>query len=323
METKVIFYPPRRNGLIFHSTIILLLGGASLWGLHQATRTQVGPMFLLYLLPSLLALTLLPLAIYRAYALQRGNYMVERDGIRLRWGLRAEDIPMNEVLWVRSESEAGMKLPLPWSRIPGAWLGTNKLPSGAQIEYLAADRRHLLLIATKGRIYAISPAQPEEFQRAVQRLIELGSLNPIPYRSVYPAYLLRQIWAMLPARGLLITALLLSVILLIIVSLSVPNRETISMGFRPDGSPRDRVPSVQLVLLPLVNAFFFLGNALLGMFFFRRVIVNTQSNQESEFPTSLLREVKTSQVLAYTLWVTAALTPLFLLIAVYFILRVI
>ncbi len=315
-----VFYPPQRNGLIFHAGVILLLGAASLWGLHQATRTQVGPLFLLYLLPALFALALLPVAVYRAFALLRAYYVVERDGLRLHWGLRAEDIPMDEVLWVRRATEAEMALPLPWLRLPGAWLGVKRLPNGTQVEYLAAERRNLLLIATPERLYAISPEQAEEFLSAVRRFTELGSLTPIPRRSVYPAYLWMRIWATPPARLLLILGLLFSLLLLVVVSLSVPSRATLSMGFRPDGTPRDLVPSVQLVLLPLVNAFFFLGNILLGMFFFRRALQG--EHQPAPHPPNLLVEMQTSRVLAYTLWGVAGLTPLLLLFAVYFILRI-
>jgi len=135
-----VFYPEQRNGLLFHAGLILLLAAASLWGLNQATRTQIGPVFLLYLLPALMALALLPLAVYRAFALLRAYYIVERDGIRLHWGLRVEDIPMSEVLWIKGAKEAGMTLPLPWLHLPGAILGLRKLSNGTPVEYLAADR---------------------------------------------------------------------------------------------------------------------------------------------------------------------------------------
>jgi len=313
-----VFYPEQRNGLLFHAGLILLLAAASLWGLNQATRTQIGPAFLLYLLPALMALALLPLAVYRAFALLRAYYIVERDGIRLHWGLRVEDIPMSEVLWIKGAKEAGMTLPLPWLHLPGAILGLRKLSNGTPVEYLAADRQNLVLIATTERIYAISPARAVAFLEAARRFAELGSPTPIPRRSVYPTFLWMQIWATPPARYLIVAGLFASLVLLVVVSLSVPSRAAISMGFRPDGSPRDLVPSIQLVLLPLVNAFFFLGNLLLGMFFFRRGLQGSQV--ESPSP-SVLREIQTSRVLAYTLWGTAVLTPLILLVAVYFILR--
>lgn len=70
------------------------------------TETAVGPVFLRYLLLAGLCLLPLPLLVYRFRALQRAHYILERDGIRLRWGLRAEDIPMDQVDWVHPRGPA-------------------------------------------------------------------------------------------------------------------------------------------------------------------------------------------------------------------------
>lgn len=286
--------------MIFQVAAILILLALGTLGLWQAAQAPIGLIFLLYLIPILLVLILVPLISYRAYALWRASYLLERDGIYLRWGLREEIIPMDVVTWVRSSQELETPLPLPWFRWPGAVLGVRQLPDGTRVEYAAAQTSQFILIAASDRIYAISPANPEEFMLAYQRFAELGSLTPLTAHSIYPAYLLRRVWAAPAARYLLLAGFGFSILLLVLVSLSVPSNLTISLGFNPDGTSSDPVPSVYLLLLPLLNGIFYFVNALFGLYLFR---------------------AEDRQTLAYLLWGSGLFTGLLFVIAVVLILR--
>lgn len=306
MEEPLVFRPPKLTGLIVHGAAIAAFAAASVWGMWRALHTQIGPQFLLYLLPALLLAALVPNLVYRAYALWRAAYVVEREGLRLRWGLRAEDIPMDQVIDVRPAAEVAGDLPLPSPRIPGAVLGVRKRPDGGAVEYLAADTGRLVLIATPGRVYAISPEDPGRFLEAYHSQIELGSLAPLPAMSVRASFLLARVWATLGARYLLLGSLALSLLLLIWVSLVVPGREQVPLGFDLEGNPGEPVPSIQLILLPMLNGFYFLATFLAGLFFFRR--------RENE------GEDGSAAPLAYLLWGSGAFTALLFLGAVYFLL---
>ncbi len=300
MTEEHLFYPPRRPGLFFHAIgmlLLLLAAGAGMW---QVSRATIGPIFLLALSPILLAIAGLPLLAYRVYALQTGAYALEREGIRLRWGLRYEDIPITTVLWILPAADLDRRLPLPWLRWPGSVLGKRTLTGVGEVEFMAARTKDLTLIATPGRLFAISPAEQGAFLHAFQRITEMGSLTPIQGRSIYPTFLLARVWSTAPARGLLLASLALSLALLVGVSLAIPTRAQISLGFLPDGSPGEPVPSVRLLLLPVVNTFFVLIDLLMGLFFFRR---------------------EDSQPFSYLLWSSGALTPFLFLIAVFLILR--
>ncbi len=128
----------------------------------------------------------------------------------------------------------------------------------------------------------------------------MGSLSPLAARSVYPTFLLARVWSSKPARVMLLSCLALSLVLLVWVSLSIQGRGQIHLGFQPDGSPGDLVPAVRLLLLPILNSFFFLVALLLGMLFFRR---------------------EDSRPMAYILWLASVLTNLLFLLAVYFSLK--
>lgn len=312
MDEIIIFQPSRRSGLIFHAVIIIILILGGLWSLYQASRAQVGPIFLLYLLPALVALSLVPLFLYRAYALRQAAYLLERDGLHLRWGLRAESIPMDAVQWIDLAANRQTTLPLPWMRWPGALLGRRRLPDGTQVEFLAADSNQLVLIATAKSLFAISPEQPDEYLDTFQHLNELGSLTLLPASSVYPSFLISRVWANKPARYLLLSGLALSLIVLILVSLAIPSRSVVSLGFHQNQTSGDVVPSIQLLLLPMLNIFFFLSDLLLGLFFFRRA-------EAAEGMAS--SDASVSWTLAYVLWSSAVFTGVFFLVAFYFTLK--
>ncbi len=300
MTDALLFYPPHRLGLITQIAAILILLALGILGLWQAARAPIGLEFLLYLIPVLLAVILIPLVGYRGYALWRASYLLERDGIYLRWGLREEVIPMDIVTRVRFAQDLETNLPRPWFRWPGAVLGIRTLPDGTKVEYLSAHLNRLIIISVGERIFAISPSNPEEFMLAYQRFAELGSLSPLAAFSVYPANLLRRIWASTSARYLLLVGLLLSILLLVLVSLYVPSLSTISLRLNQDGSPSETVPSVYLLLLPVLNGIFYFAYALFGLYLFR---------------------VDERRTLAYLLWVGGLFTAFLFLIAVIFIIR--
>ena len=297
---EYVFQPVRRSGTIFQAIILAAFIFAGLAGFWQAFQAQIGPVFLLWLLPVLAAFAIVPVLAYRFYALQHATYTLEREGIHLRWGLRVEEIPIANILWVNLASELSAPLPPPRLHWPGGILGHRHLHGTGEIEFMASTTKDLVVIATVGKYFAISPEVPENFMLAFQRCIEMGSLFPLAARSVYPTFLLVRVWQSKSARALLLSGALLSMALLIWVSLAIPGRAQVVFGYRPESQSGDLVPAVQLLLLPILNTFFFLSDLFLGLFYFRR---------------------EGSQSIAYLFWGAGALTSLLFLLAVWFILQ--
>ncbi len=294
-----VFMPPRQRGLVYHGVALLVLAGASVLTLILAIQRGVSGSFTLLLLLSVLFFAPLPLVIYRGYALLNATYTIERDGLRIRWGLRAEDIPLPEIEWVRPASDLGFHLPLPplvWS---GAILGSRDVSELGLVEFMGSDTSRLLLIATPRKVYAISPEDQRAFLRSFQYAIEMGSLMPLPAYSVRPAAFARRVWDDRPARYALLAGLLLTMALLVQVSLAIPGQQTVSLGFDPQGLPLAPVPAEQLLLLPVLGLFAYIANLVVGVFFYRR---------------------ENNRPIAFMLWAAATFTPLLLIIAVIFIL---
>lgn len=293
MPESQIFYPPKRFGIIFQILSALLLTSLAAAGLVQTVYASLGPMVILYLSPVILAVILVPMLAYRIYALRTASYTLEREGVHLRWGLRVEDIPIDHIRWVHSKEELTAPLPLPRFYWPGAYVGMRRTNELGEIEYLASSTTQQVILGTTKGVYVISPANPGEFLNTFAQMMEMGSLAPIPARSVYPTILLRRVWSSFPARILLLSSALFSLNLWVVTILIIPARAQVNFSFSPADLEAGLVPSSRLMLLPILNAVFFLSNLLTGLFFYRH---------------------KESQTLSFLLWSAGALLPLLFLI---------
>ena len=299
MAESHFYYPPRRIGYIFHIALIAIILLAVALLFDQATRAELGLLFLLYLLAALFLAVVLPVLLYRLWAMHTAVYVLQRDGVRLQWGMRIEEIPMNEIEYVRPVEDLVSPLGLPALRWPGNLVGQVQHPDMNAAEFMASQPGDLVLVGTQRRTFIVSPADRDAFVRDFNMQIELGSLTPVAARSVYPSFLLAEVWASIPARFLLTVGAVLSLALWVWVAVAVPGRESVSLGFAASRAPREPVAAAQLFLLPVVNLLFFSANFVLAMFFFRR-------SQQHPLP--------------YILWGSSALTAALFLGAVLLIL---
>lgn len=297
-NTKVGHFPPAKQlGLILHVVLILLLAGASIWGFVSLTNASVGPMLISFLLVGILAFTPIPFLGYRAYALFKADYYIDRDSLAILWGLRVEDIPLNDIEWVRPASDLTNPLSLPPFRLPGAVLGTRRHPDLGAVEFIASSARNLILIATSKHVFAISPRDAAALVRTFARATELGSLTPTEAKSVYPSFVISQAWESPIARVLWMTGLLLNLGLVGWVGFLIPSLSQVPFGFSPSGVPTEPVPSGQLILLPLISSLMFITGLLVGLYLYR---------WDRERP------------LAFIIWLSSTLCALLFLLAVLF-----
>lgn len=298
IDTKTGHFPPAKQfGLILHGLLILLLAGASIWGFASLTNAQVGPMFVSYLLTGILAFAPVPFLGYRAYALFKADYYIDRDSLAILWGLRVEDIPLTDIEWVRPASDLTHPLSLPRFRLPGAVLGTRRHPDLGAVEFIASSARNLILIATSKHVFAISPRDAAALVRTFARATELGSLTPTEAKSVYPSFVITQAWESPIARFLWMTGLLLNLGLVGWVGFLIPALPQVPFGFNAFGVPTETAPSVRLILLPLISALMFITGLLAGLYLYR---------WDQERP------------LAFIIWLSSTLCALLFLMAVLF-----
>lgn len=292
-NSKIGHFPPSRQlGLIIHAVIMLVLAAISIFGFVNLSRAPAGPLFVLYLLMALLAFVPIPFLGYRAYALLRADYYIDRDSLAILWGLRVEDLPLTDIEWVRPASDLTSPLLLPRLRLPGAVLGTRRHPDLGLVEFIASSSRSLILIATSKRIFAISPNNPAALVQTFARATEMGSLTRAEPKSVYPSFLITQAWESPIARFLWMSGILLNLGLIVWVGILIPSLPAI-----PFGTPIETAPSTQLILLPLVSAVLFVIGVTAGLYFYR---------WEKQRP------------LAFIMWISSMLCALLFLMAVLF-----
>jgi hypothetical protein len=259
------FSPANLIGLIFQLVVIVILALTGGYFFFMATREASGLNFLLYMLVALLAFSPLPILFYRLYGLLTATYILRRDGLLIRWGLRREDIPLNQIEWVRPANELGFRLPLPWLRWPGAILGNRRGNELGLVEFMAGNTAHLILIATSQKVFAISPKDMKGFMAFFQQLNELGSLTPLEAQSVYPRVLIGRVWEDRLARILILGSLGVGLALLAAVAVSIPNLTNITWT-----DPGGTAPAERLLLLPILGGLIWFFDLLSGIFLYRK-----------------------------------------------------
>lgn len=292
------FPPPRQRGLVIHIVLITLLGVTAIVSFWQVFQTPVGVAFAIYIVLFLFSAIPLPVLAYRLYALARANYHLDRNTLRLMWGMRVEEIPISEIEWLRPVQGLVAPLTLPFFRLPGSILGLTRQADIGEVEFMASEADSLLLVATPRRVYAISPENPPAFVATFQKIIEMGSLSSGAGRSEFPSFVVGRAWESAPVRFLWLAGFLLNIALLIWVSVLIPTAQRVPLGFGQGGAPLEAVPAAQLILLPLLSIVLFAIGWLAGVFFYRRA---------------------DQQILSLTLWASSALSSLLFLLAVYFI----
>lgn len=292
------FPPPRQRGVTVHTSLILALSAITAVAIWQASVTPIGPTLAAFILVAVVAFLPVPFLAYGLYALTRANYSLDRDKLTLTWGLRVEQIPVADIEWVRQASTLEDGLSLPFIRLPGTVLGTRHHPDLGLVEFLAADARSLLLVATARRVFAISPEDMPGFMENMQHVIEMGSLTPAAPQSVYLSFVVVQAWSSLLARYLWLAGAFLNAGLLVWVSLMIPDLTRVSLGFMASGLPREAGPGVGLILLPVLSILLFFTGWVAGLFFYRS---------------------KEHHSLAHLVWASGVFSSLLFLIVVMFI----
>lgn len=285
MDNK--FTPPRTTGILLHSGLILILAAVGAFFFFQATQDPSGVNFLLDMLIALVLFAPLPLLVYRLNALLNAVYILRREGLMIRWGLRREDIPLSSIEWMRPANEIGFRLPLPWLRWPGAVIGRRVVAELGQVEYLSSDVSHMILVATPGRVFAVSPEDVKGFMATFRRVNELGSLTPLNAQSVYPSVFIGRVWEDPVGRWMIAGSFGIGLVLLAGVGIAIPGLTEIAWV-----EPGTTAPAERLLLLPVLNGLIWVFNLAAG--------------------TLLYRRGDDQRIAAYLLWGTSALTGLLL-----------
>ena len=298
MKLSHEFAPPKRRGILIHLSVILIIISISVVLILVAYKQKSEGIFTLLLVGGVLALIPLPLIAYSSYALIRAKYLLDRDGLRILWGLQNIDIPIEDIEWIRPYDEMGYKISLPPLRFSGVMLGSSKVRDLGKVEFLASEKKDIIIITTIEGIYAISPAEPRRFMNAFQNAIEMGSIAPLSRKSTRATNFLLRAWQNRWIKISIIMGIALTLTLLIAVNFIIPTKETILLGYSPPIEISEPVPSNRLLLFPILSFISYVFDLILGLFLYREPENQTQ---------------------AYFILASSAITPIFFIAALFFI----
>lgn len=297
IEEVKTFFPSRARGTIILGSILILfltLAGMFFW---LSAMTPVGWLFALYLAGGIISCLPLPMLSYRLTALIRAYYALDRNRLTIHWGLRTEILPLNMIEWFRPLEDLTTPLPTPPIPLPGAYIGSRMVEGLGKVEFLADSFLNGLMIATSQSIFVISPADLNEFMAAFHRWIEMGSLDEIRAESIQPSFVLGKLWDDKLARALVLASFALGTILLLWVIALITSAPSIYMGSMQTGEQAFRVPSIRLVIYPILFGFIFIMDLIGGTYFYRR---------------------EDQKYAAYLMWSGGVITPLLILITLFF-----
>lgn len=293
---ETIFEPDRRTGLLIYGGVFLFLIAAVIVSLIFLLRS-VGVPFVIFMFLFLGALGGVPLIGYRLYGLMNARYVISRDGLFLRWGMREIQLPIQNIEWARTFESVGLELPAPQFHWSGIFIGNRVSNELGPVEFLATGLDDLLLIATPDRVYAISPKDVGGFTLTLRQAIESGSLTSVAGYSAVPVSFFSQLWESRIIKVLLAAGFVFNVGLFVVVNMVIPQQTAISMGFDLAMNPMPMIPVDSLRLLSFLSLLFGMVDFGLGMYFFR---------QEKLRPIS------------YLLWGMSGFLPLLLIVVISF-----
>ncbi len=269
----MIFIPNRKLGLTLGFTFLLLLLAATVMGVVQLARATMSAWIILWVLLPVFGVPSSFLVSYRIYGLLSARYRLDREGFYLTWGFAYEQIPIAEIRGVELASATYENLnPEVGFRWPGCVVGHLHAEDGAPIEFFATrNSEGIVLLTTDERVFAISPPNPQEFQKHFVDTVRLGSLQSIPAVSQRPDFIFARMWSDARARFLVLSGIAASLLLFGYLALRARTLPaSVPFGFDALGNPDPYAPPGRLLLLPMIGVFCWFLDLLTGTWFYRR-----------------------------------------------------
>lgn len=262
--------PIKKRGIIIHSVFIIFGISMIYYFIFQLINNSIGPKFVVLLLLLVIVILLLLFLTYRLISLIQAEYLVSREGIFLKWGYREQLISMNDVLWIRLSEDVSTPIQFPIISWMGVSQGFSVHEELGKLEFMFSDLENIVLVGTKEIVYVISPENRNMFLLQFQRALEFGTLVNAKSIAIFPNFLLIEIWKLPAARYFLLPAIIFSISLLILTGFAIPNVSQVSLGYSTAGFPLNSVPSVQLVILPIINIILLIFTIWISTYIYQR-----------------------------------------------------
>jgi hypothetical protein len=266
------FRPPRTIGLLIGILLLLGLFSGIGFSVFQMASETVSPFLGIWTTLVVIGFPLALLVIYRLYGLLTAEYILNRDGFYLRWGLATDQIPIADIAALQPQSGyPGVSRPRLGIWWPGCITGQSHSEEFGLTEFFACSTiKGNVIIQLRNRVIVITPPDVQDFMQAFSEIVQMGALEEIPEISQRPDFFSARLWADRYARGLIGLGLILILALLASVSYQVSRLEsTVPFSFDEFGVPDLFVPPARLLILPLVGGVFWVADLVIGSWLYR------------------------------------------------------
>lgn len=230
---------------------------------------QPGPLFFLSFLVAISLFLPIGFFAYRLYALTTASYVLTRNSLRLRWGLRSETIPLTDISWIKTPADLNQDIPWPFLPTPGAYAGKVTLGNGDEVEFMASSLKTMLFVGTPSTIYGISPRLPSLFMTAYERMLQLGILTEAERQTVRPADWFVASFKNRIARFSAPASLLMIVLLALWLGFRLNHAQFVRFGWTAEGTLHDPVPAGNAMILPILSGVCWAVNFVAGVRLYR------------------------------------------------------
>jgi hypothetical protein len=267
-------------GFLIIGLLLLTIG----WSVIQMGAGELSVWLALWVVLPLLSLPLLILVVYRLYGLFTARYSIDRDGLKLRWGLAYDDIPIQQLARVDRAAAFNLsEMPVYSVWWPGLVIGKRHIEGLGEVEYFATRNPAEMVVVQSGdRLLAISPKNVDEFLNAVREALRMGALSTYEEVSTRPNFALARLGSdrvalLLVILGGILPVALFGYLLLVVGGIT----GQVAFGFDTSGVVDTLAPPGRLLLLPMIGGASWFLDLFFGIWMYR---------------------TSTNRPLAYTLW---------------------
>lgn len=268
-QSSMVFRPApdrsRWEGLAVASWVLLIELALTLWLLR---RPVDGVSFLL-LSAVLLSLPLLLHLLYRTWGAFSLEYWVDRNAVRIRWAAECVVVPLPSIRKILRDGAP----PVPRSARfwPAAFVRplSRPMPSNSRERwalYASRPPGESLWLETDDTLFAISPAQPDDFLAALQEHHQLGPSHSLVLGSERTGLHVIALLEDPLGRRLLLAGLLGALALFGALFFAYPTLpDLLIFHYDAAGLPDSIRPKSALFLLPAIGLAAFFANSLAGL----------------------------------------------------------
>jgi len=251
----MVWKPKILLGGICGAAIIGVVSIFDRWCFQRLSTASVDLTFFFMVLAIVLSIFVVVLMAYWLYGLLSLNYILDRNGLVIRWGALRQVVPMGNIERIVPAEAAHTPLRFYGVAWPGYRVGRGYVKDlGSLRVYATCPLRDQLLVITPSQVYGISPSNPQAFLTDFDRRAGLGVVHHMEQITHHSAWASLPIWTDWQAQALIFAGFLINLWLFAYVCNAYQDLPRIlSLHFDSLGEV-DRVGErTELFMLPLIG----------------------------------------------------------------------